>query len=138
MRKDRLLLLADHLESGKLGHDAFYFGDYHVPDVSMCHELKALGITCGSVGCALGECPTIFPNDWSFDNEGYPTFGILPRRSGACAYFGIDLDEVDHLFMPGQQRCESYGGQYLQTLSTKEQVASNIRAFVASKETKNP
>lgn len=51
MNKRRLLKLATHLETGKLGHRHFYFGAYNLGAVT--------ANKCGTSGCAIGELPII-------------------------------------------------------------------------------
>lgn len=138
MNRERLLKLADHLEKGKLFHDMFNFGLY-----STAHETNPIipaavgGVTtCGTMGCALGECPTVFPDDWVLV-RGYPNlisevlegYAAAPRSS-AAQFFDIDQEEVDHLFYPTMQQCGKYGGKKLCMYASKEEVAANIRAFV--------
>lgn len=122
MHAERLLKLALHLEFGKLGHKKFNFAmlnDSHGP-------------VCGTMGCALGECPIAFPEDWTFEKNGDPVMKALSTSSATSSmtYFGIDTDEDDHLFYPGQQDPCRYGGEKLDANATKEEVAANIRAFV--------
>ena len=138
MNRERLLKLADHLEKGKLFHDMFNFGLY-----STAHETNPIipaavggGTTCGTMGCALGECPTVFPDEWVLI-RGYPNivaevvegYAGAPRNS-AAKFFDIDPRAVDHLFYPDHQNIIRYGGKDLNSTATKEEVAANIRAFV--------
>lgn len=123
MNAERLLKLADHLENGKLGHDRFDFGIYNYQE------------NCGSSGCALGECPTLFPEDWMFVSGVYPQLISLTRRKAsprrdAKIYFDISEGAAGHLFYPDEQNTKKYGGADLEFFATKEQVASNIREFV--------
>lgn len=68
MNKERLLKLAEHLEVGELGHEVFDFTVYG---------------GCGFAGCALGECPTVFPDDWAFR-------GLTPMlRDGARVFWHL-------------------------------------------------
>lgn len=53
----------------------------------------------------------------------------------AQEFFGISEDEAYHLFIPGRQ-AEHLHGAVLDGTATKEQVAANIRTFVAKKESK--
>lgn len=124
--RERLLLLAEHLEKGKLGHAQFNFGifnDSHAP-------------TCGTAGCAIGECPILFPKDWNWGKRGEPLL-IDGRRYDASEdgerFFGLDEREFDHLFIPLCQ-VHLYGGEILDDDATAAEVAANIRAFVAIKD----
>lgn len=126
-RYDRLLQLADHLEKGKLIHREFNFYYFNFG------EEDETG--CGTAGCAIGECPAIFP-EWKFDYS-FPVFNeaTLPDPFvSAREFFCLDRLETYHLFHPGCQRPLKYGGKELRGFATKEQVAANIRAFVAHKQ----
>ncbi len=133
---DRLLKLADHLEHGQLGHKKFNFGVFNA-SVNGDHSVKS---KCGYMGCAIGECPIAFPEDWAFDERGHPclleNFGLFrfdEECVSGCEFFGVNNDEFDHLFVPENQYVKIYGGIDLGRDATKEQVAANIRAFVALK-----
>ena len=135
MNKERLLKLAEHLEKGQLGHEIFSFTTFNSDDWQDRADINR-GITgCGTSGCAIGECPFVWPEEWSFDLlEGMP---VLRKCSGpmdsACKWFGLTDNEACHLFLPGCYRMQ-YGGNPLGGRATKDQVAANIRAFVAHKE----
>jgi hypothetical protein len=130
MNAERLLKLAEHLETGKLGHEQFDFGHYNV-DL----DLNAAGPKCGAFGCAIGECPILFPDDWKFDGCGLPSLriGSVYASSDARSFFDIDISECDHLFYPDSQVPDLHGGVNLGICATKEEVAANIRSFVALK-----
>lgn len=134
--KDRLLKLAKHLETGKLGHKEFNF--------STLNFGKGAEKGCGTAGCALGECPIVFPRQWSFVGQGVgevskPCLKKFKSEGSsflsAVEFFDIDEDEADHLFQPGTQYPNVWGGKELNHHATRKQVAANIRAFVARKET---
>jgi hypothetical protein len=131
VEKMRLNILAEHLEDGKLAHDAFDFSVYHFNPV----EVEPSS-TCGTVGCALGECPGLFPKDWYFS-------GPVPRLTGteylgaytsASIYFGISYEAAQHLFSPNDQKPALYGGKILGPDATRYEVAENIREFIKRKE----
>lgn len=91
---------------------------------------KELG--CGSVACAIGHCPIIFPEDWTYYNCGYRKF--FPRLKGsrsrwpfgdAANFFGLKSDELDDLF--------TYSGYYNGQHATPVQVARKIEKLLASK-----
>jgi hypothetical protein len=126
MNKERLLALADHLEFGNLGHEKFDFKIFN----------NSNGPECGTLGCAIGECPILWPRDWCFDFEGDPVLSegdhMVPMEC-AMEWFDIRRSMAHHLFNPTDQSSD-YGGRYLDPNATKEQVAGNIRAFVAKME----
>ncbi len=125
---DRLLKLADHLEYGQLGHKVFDFDSYNLDE----HGKPCQARSCGYAGCAIGECPVVFPEEWSFNDYGYPRLNGH-GASSAEIFFGISEDAFDHLFIPTGQSTERFGGVFLNRAATKEQVAANIRSFVALK-----
>jgi hypothetical protein len=131
MNKERLLKLAEHLEAGKFGVDGtkkFYFSCYNL--VPRNWEKKNV---CGTAGCAIGECPVVFPDDWMFDNYGDPILSIQPHWSTKGAgmyYFQLTERQYEHLFIPTFQDTEVYGGEDLGDDATPEEVAANILAFI--------
>ena len=129
MNKERLLKLADHLEHGKLGHKVFDFGVYNL---RKDEGAPAKG-RCGYMGCAIGECPIVWPEHWQF-GPAPVLWGYRWTLESGIAWFDITADEFSHLFLPHGQYPEDYGGTELGIDATKEQVAANIRAFVAHKE----
>ncbi len=134
MNKERLLKLADHLEHGKLGHKVFDFGV--INEFREKEVVKGGGFTgsaCRTVGCALGECPIVWPDEWEFNG---PFVNL--KGSDACSFqsarlffeLGEDFEFAEyHLFFSDSQE-QRYGGEFLHRNATKEQVAANIRAFV--------
>lgn len=117
---ERLIKLADHLLNGKLGHEVFDFGRYN----------DVLEPKCGTAGCAIGECPIVWPIDWHFDYMGTPHYLTYEFASiGAQQFFDISHSQYEHLFEPRLQSPEKYGGDLLGASATKEQVANNILEF---------
>jgi hypothetical protein len=128
--KRRLLKLATHLESGKLGHERFKFSAYN-----SFPKNQDRGPRCGTAGCAIGECPIVWPRRWRFGSGGYPCIvgcDDQPRWSGT-EFFGLDLDEYNHLFVPYNQNPCQFGGRELGLNATRGQVAKGIREFVKIK-----
>lgn len=126
--RNRLLKLARHLESGKLGHDKFEFSTIH-------------RVNCKTAGCAIGECPYVFRHAWTFRDTTPRLFrsranGILRNASfqDAESWFGLEREESTHLFNPNCQQPTLYGGRMLGDGAKKESVAANIRAFIKRKE----
>jgi len=132
---NRLKKLADHLRNGKLGHQEFYFGAYN----KTTYDYDKKG--CGTMGCAIGECPIIF-RDWKFKlsskSLGLGKFIPIyknyrkPHTSGE-KFFGINTNEYRHLFIPSGQKTYWFGGKFLEKTATKKQVAANIEAFIKLK-----
>lgn len=142
--------LSAHLKAGRLHHDKFFFGDYSIARVSG----EGFARTCETLGCAIGECPEVFPECWAFeprDDEFDSPFHpqILPRLratglsplDSAGKFFGITHPMVQHLFVPRSQRdlthpypfgpesVELQWTKQLRAASSKEAVADNIDAF---------
>jgi hypothetical protein len=151
IRIGRLLKLAKHLETTrKLIHKNFSFSIFNSADsapaltgmfdATKARRSKKYG--CGTSGCAIGECPAVFP-EWSFQEFG--TY-ILPVLDGmtpsditepfkvcsasAVRFFGLTKKESNHLFYPYRQDIVRYSGRSLEGDATAKDVASNIRAFV--------
>ena len=132
--RKRLLKLAEHLEKGKLAHKKFDFSAYNVEK----HDYVPAVRKCGYAGCAIGECPAIFPRQWTW---GY-TEPHLRNYNGALEsalesairFFGLNMSEAAHLFIPEEQTTYYYGGRFLTERARRGSVARNIRAFVAIKE----
>lgn len=145
--KDRLLKLAAHLETGKLGHKIFNFDI-----INDIWEPK-----CGTQGCALGELPIVFPDRWKFSSRGSvlmsaPSdvesdictfFSLSGVESDICTFFWLSDEEYMLLFTPCEQykkRPEWLPDPYMPwykvtgSKAKKEEVAANIRRFVAWKE----
>lgn len=128
--KKRLLKLADHLESGKLGHKKFYFGAYNRD--RYLDDPKPY--SCGYMGCAIGECPIVFPRDWQFNAAAEPGLrnGGVHELYAAQDFFSIERDEASALFMPDWKRW--WTDSTLPVSATRKQVARSIRQFVAWKD----
>ena len=125
IRTGRLLKLAKHLETGKLGHKVFDFANYNAEKNG--DELTIA--VCGYAGCAIGECPIAFPKFWIFDTDGLPTLLESRNSPKPCGreFFSLDTGQFEHLFLPGVQN--TAWGAYLGDSTTKEEVAANIRKF---------
>ena len=122
----RLLKLAEHLESGTLGHANF---DFRVSNIG---ETDKKG--CGSTGCALGELPILFPKQWRFQAGcvilRIDSTGDLFHDS--AAFFGIDLIDAERLFIPGVLCL--WNDAVLYGKASRYDVAASIRQFVPWKD----
>ena len=156
MNKERLLKIANHLKSGELGHKEFNFsvingfrtverdsayGPTDIDELSFwaCEGIPDEAyakkeINCGTLGCAIGEFPIIFSEDWSFNQIGMLTHiggrGDIWVTTGN--YLNLSPTEVEHLFIPNEQCL--YKAEMLGDDATKEQVADNILHFIEMKE----
>ena len=122
----RLKKLAEHLYNGKLIHEKFHFGYFNngMPDEK----------GCGTMGCAIGECPGIF-EEWEF-RFAVP---LLKKQQEyrfptecASAFFHIDRTEALALFIAKHQGVK-FNLKLLDEEATKEQVADNIKTFITNK-----
>lgn len=131
---DRLTKLGKHLLKKKLGHVKFNFNRYH-------DNGNAPEGFCGTAGCALGECPVVFPRSWKFEDGEPVTRGENYPNSSACGFFGINYEDAYHLFMPGSQEKKllhpSRKGMELVGGSTAKEVSQNILHFVKLKKARS-
>jgi hypothetical protein len=142
IRTDLLRQLAEHLLNGKLGHRIFDFNRFNDAENE-----------CGTCGCAAGELPVIWPDEWFFvetnsiefkslviekDVKKYPSsiswlslqqfFNITPNMSYHLFSPSI-WDEEGEVWEDNNQMPELFGGQILTGGSTKQEVAANMLIF---------
>jgi len=132
IHKKRLLKLAIHLETGVLGHKEFAF------NILNAGPFDRVG--CGTKGCAIGECPVLFPEDWKFSPVGDRSPILRSEESNdvfsigcAAIFFGLSYQDTECLFVPGGLRFNasfSHRPSLLKFDATKELVAASIRKFV--------
>lgn len=127
--RDRLLKLATFLE--KLPRKKFNFNT-----VVTGPDIPNKTFSCGSVACAIGWCPVVFPSLAAYvtGSDGWP-WTVKTMSDGRDGYvptgmnlFGLTYDESNALFSPD---CGSeIGLPSLPDTATPKQVAKNIRTFV--------
>lgn len=127
----RLLKLAEHLEYGTLGHEVFDF-----ESINDGASFDANG--CGTHGCAMGELPFVFPDQWKFKPDGELTAILLDDQepytdAEVAKFFGIEQDDVVFLFYPGPT---DIGRSGLPGNASPQRVAVHIREFVAARSDK--
>jgi hypothetical protein len=140
VEESRLLSFANHLEYGKPAHDVFDF---------MRISVKR---PCGTAGCAMGELPACFPDqfkftDWMVDNcdllrvpvpvdhavkHDWRHMYVMDSEDAIEKFFGLTRYERRHLF-GFDQNTAWYGGHRLGRETTAYQVALQIREFVRFK-----
>lgn len=137
--RKRLLKLADFLDT--LPRAKFAFDVIAVEGGKPMREaLKAGKTRCGTVGCALGWAPAVFPRQlrWQRVADDSKALAICPRGKPydvnwgqwnttvgtASRFFGLSNWEVNGLFHPMES---GLGGD-----ATPKQVARHIRKFVAT------
>lgn len=139
--RQRLTALAEHLESGKLGHKKFDFALINGDPLTSSSWWEPPNLDqngCGTNGCALGELPFVFPRHFKFSDQG----DLLrkTRDSGlqsavydlAADFFGFTEEDTDcfhALFIPDCFIPWS-PGKTLTEKATRKQVARNIRRFL--------
>ena len=129
--------LAAHLLTDNLGHKHFSIANYNTT--------FPIGQTsgCGTVGCAIGECPIVWPEFWYFEQEAslpvlidfdnttikIKTIWEKPLQS-AIKFFGISKTQAKALFVAGfQGEIDYIKLNKLNSYCTKENVAYNINLF---------
>lgn len=120
----RLLKLADFLD--KLPRKSF--------DFSCTREERS----CGSVGCAIGWTPNVFPRLVAMTGGDWPMFGMKIRDGGDVECY-LDYDDLgaelfnmpakhsSRLFTPGQ--ASPADGRRLSASSRPTTVAKRIRVY---------
>ncbi len=120
----RLEKLAAHLETGKLGHGKFDFDHFNRGTMDRNG--------CGTSGCALGECPIMFPRHWKFSaDQGFPVLKTTVCGSpmvSATQFFGISYENAGQLFNPDTSA--PWNKTPLWGNATRHQVAAAIRRFI--------
>jgi len=122
IHRERLEKLADYLD--QLPRRKFVF-DVVIKDG-----------TCGSVGCAIGHCPNVFPELVMYDSitetvrlkDGHYSYSY---RETASRLFDLTFGQAGGLFGPHNQQNE-LGPEYkdLGNNATPKQVAKLIRQFL--------
>ena len=130
VQRKRMQKLIDFLWELKPGR--FFFGNY------IQHYIEGYG--CGTVACALGWCPAVFPRHWGA-RRGVPAMEYFPVLKGklstfgsAIEFFGLDAEEADALFYSERDGVGAFGGDYLWDSATPKQVARNLKKFLVYKE----
>lgn len=133
----RLRKLANHLLHGQLGHEKFDLRFFNLGAVAPN--------TCGTTGCAIGECPIAFPRDWEFDVNRSPVLKGKPglTKGSGLEFFGLTNGEFNYMFIPcglipdfhGATRNGVYVtiGKSLPGRSSKNTVAKRIIKFCDDK-----
>ena len=102
IRFDRLKKLANHLIEGKLDHKKFNFALYNS---IITYDEKYNKKGCGTCGCAIGECPIVFPKDWCFSKYFEPKLRTMPlskmfvEQVSGMKFFGLTMVEYCHIFI---------------------------------------
>lgn len=127
----RLEQLEKHLREGTPVQPDFNFAIY-----SSSREPNV----CGTSGCAIGECPGIWPNDWAFGDVDF-TGRVVPalrKKPGnafrsAMGWFALTYEEAEALFIPCCYLNKRNGQRLLPPstpLASRKDVADRIRTFI--------
>ncbi len=98
-------------------------------------------LSCGTSACAIGWCPTVFPEVTMTKGDywkcgGIPDFKVQGIEKSVCfdfrtngqaalrEFFGINAEEYDYLFIPGSSE------EALAEDATADEVADRICNFV--------
>lgn len=134
LRKGRLYKLAAFLDS--LSKRSFKFSRV----VDRSNEDRD-GNICGTVCCAVGWLPKLFPSHWEWISNTVEITADLRKNTdspdwvdSASKFFGITYLQSMCLFSPGCKRDWAPG--MLAYNATPKQVADSIRQFVKWKERK--
>jgi len=143
MNAARLLKLADHLESGKLGHKVFDFGVVNATLYQNHPQQVPHG--CGTHGCAMGELPILFPRSWGWIN-GDPvlkkthvhctTYLRVNLNRRVAGFFGI-AEEAAALLFVDHPYSAAWNRKPLSCRVGRKAVAASLRRFVEWRR-KNP
>jgi len=127
MNKDRLLKLAEHLEKWDVPTEEIKGWNFN--------EFYSHG-ECGTLACAIGLCPYIWPDEWERTK-----WGPQPKADGvhSSRWFDIPYELYTVLFDPiGVDMIDEFPlwTWYKETGpdATPNQVAANIRACVTWEE----
>lgn len=125
IHRKRLLKLIRHLERGKLHHKVFDFSTWDEgPKINGCR----------TNGCAVGECPGLFPRQWNFRPTRVADMNVpalidmrIPMWDditivSAAKFFGVTYLVAHTMFTPE--------GSNLPYRAKRKTVAKHLRKFL--------
>lgn len=132
-QKERLLKLYNYMcqPQRKLAHKKFDFGHYNI-NLNLTVEAGR----CGTCGCMAGELPVLYPKYWSWYGFGlwYSPSKSENEVQSLAEFFGLNYDEVGHIFIPGlQSKSVDPGAKLLSEYSSKSKVLNNFKNFLQIK-----
>ena len=134
MNTERLLKPAEFLETNPHGFDfgvvtGFQMSGWVLDPLTKTsfHDPRETHHNCQTVACAIGFLPAMFPEDWSWDNDGSVVFKEMGSVVGFGSpfqqeFFGISSQTFTALFEP---LCYPHGSG-----TTAKEVAARIRRLV--------
>lgn len=134
---ERLEQLAKHIVSNKRGHAIFDFSCFNEKQIEHGTDIVD-GNICQTNGCAIGEMPILWPNEFMF-LDGY----IVPIEFNTdmspdyedtkiltSDFLGVTEEEWEYLFVPADFKMKAKG---LESNATPEEVSEHILKFVEMK-----
>ena len=125
---DKLNQLAKHLIAGELGYEEFDFNHYNESTLSKGFDKQG----CGTSGCAIGEMPFVFSEDWHFAG----TSPALKKGSAniiaidAKRYLGLNSDQYESLFIPNGEPLKGDTRRMIGPAATAKRVGNHILKFI--------
>ncbi len=119
IQRKRLEKLERHLRSGKLFHERFVLMTWNAG--------PGAGNGCGTEGCAIGECPGLFPEDWYWQEGMRDATPMLRKATGAFGVYGVFGAVFDFFGAPPEL---FRSGSRLPHRATRFQVADAIRDYL--------
>lgn len=121
---DRLKTLALHLNSGLLLTTVKPISE----EPTIADKGDYIEETLPYFNYPMRELPFLFA-DWKTDGNANPYWNKDENKNSVSStlyFFDISFDMFQHLFIPGSQRIELYGGNFLKKNSTPKEIARNI------------
>ena len=147
IHKRRLLRLARHLLYGELAHSRFDFNTWNGEWYGSAKSLRTKNV-CGFSGCAIGECPRVFPGTFKWNGndivsrdgkfnayESIVQRNYLPTAAEkGLSFFGLTQDEAQFLFIP-HARASNFSiiDGTLPAEASRYDVGNHILKFVVKK-----
>ena len=130
---ERLIAYASYLLQNELKCEKFF--DVNCEEEMVCEasnddkELKPILFK------PIMEIPLIFKGEWYYDSNYMPVWKDDPEQdtfSSLILYFGISDQIIGHLFSPGAQLPNVYGGREISPKSSHRVIAKNIIELIES------
>lgn len=130
IKTERLKEFAKYLSAQELKSAEFFNPVAHIN----FDETDDAEITVNLISfIAIFELPHIFPKDWVYSNQFEPIWKKQSKSDSFAAvqkWFGLNDLQFEHLFFPGLQLCNLFGGRLINERSGKRDLAFNILELV--------
>ncbi len=128
--EDRLVKYARYLQCGNLKCEKFYSTiEKKESTEDQIEESKRRPL----LFLPIMELPIIFPKEWYYDRNYMPVYKENKAQetiSSVIEFFGINRYIFYHIWSPGAQMIQVYGGKTLGPKPTLKDIASNILDLV--------